>query len=197
MIFKIFGIRIRISYLFAVVVTVMLFFDKSRLFLPTALAVFLHECAHLAVMKHYGCAPSEIALIPAGIQIVKRFSVRLSEENTVLIAGPLCNFLFFGIFYAAALLLKNERLYTYAAVQLVIGCFNLLPAQGLDGGALLYNVFLVGNSPSVARRKAKTVSVAFCVLLAVAGAVFRNGEKINISVFILAIYILIFTLVKI
>ncbi len=197
MIFKIFGIRVRISYLFAVIVTIMLFLDQSRLFLPTTLAVFLHECAHLAVMKFYGCAPTEIALVPAGIQIVKRFSARINEENTILIAGPLCNFLLFGVFCALAGCYRTDRLYTYAAVQLVVGCFNLLPAQGLDGGGLLYNFFLKNNTPSFAKRKSAAVSVAFCVLLVIAGIILSDGKNINISIFILAIYILIFTLVKI
>ncbi|MEE1278456.1 MAG: hypothetical protein UHE86_05280, partial [Acutalibacteraceae bacterium] len=72
---KFLGTNVKISFLFVAFITIMIFIDKTGLVIPLILAVFVHESAHLLMMKKFGVSPKEITLIPGGIQIVNYHTV--------------------------------------------------------------------------------------------------------------------------
>ena len=174
----------------------MLFADKSGLIIPTAFAVFSHEAAHIIAMNVLAVAPKEIVLIPGSIKIIKRGLSNLRSENIILFAGSLINLLFFAAFYGVGYFLDNIRLMIYGVVQLVIGVFNLLPAKGLDGGSLLYNIVFKYKSESSAETAVKISSLGVVFLLVFVGTFMLIGGSVNLSFYIIALYILIFSVLK-
>lgn len=191
-----FGVNIKVSFLFAAILCLMIFTDRTGLILPSLIAVTIHEFAHLFFMKKFSCAPKEIALIPGSIMIVNSVYCEKRKENIILIAGPLSNIILFIVFYVIFLLTQKHIFLVHSATQLIIGCFNLLPAKSLDGGALLYNILTNKFSIEKSEILIKAISFITAFIFLTLGLLYIKNGEMNFSLFILAIYILIFTIIK-
>ena len=102
-------------------------------------ACLLHELGHLAVMKMCGIPVKRVLFYGAGIKIMpdKEFCFTdFSSEFTVLIAGSAANFLI----AAVSGIPDSFGMRLFSVINILIGVFNLLPLQYLDGGKLLLAV---------------------------------------------------------
>ena len=193
---KFLGLKIKITFLFSALICLMLFIDRTGLIIPLMLAVSVHELAHIAAMKMLDCAPSEIELVPGSIKIINPQKYDRRKENIILLCGPLSNLLLFIVFYLGFVFCGYTRLLVFSTVELVVALFNLLPAKGLDGGALLYNFLLKITSVLRATLFFLIISVftgtfflSFGILCAVSG-------NLNPSLIILGLYIIILSFFK-
>lgn len=193
---KILGTEIKISFLFVASVTTMIFIDKTGLVIPLLLAVFLHETAHLVMMKRYRVSPKEVLIIPGGIQIVNYHTIPRKIENKILLAGPLSNIIFFAVFLGLYFVSKSILLLRFSAVQLVVFLFNLIVAKGLDGGSLFYSICADKFGENLAEIFLNVFSFLNALFVALVGVYYLINGSVNISIFILAIYIFVFTLIK-
>ena len=151
---KIKGVTVNVSPLFLAYLAFILALDGTReLALPALVFMLLHECGHLSVMAACGIRPREIRLRAGEMEIIGRETQR--EPATVLLGGPAVNLAL--ALACLAFRLPESWLYT----NLVLGCFNLLPAGGLDGGRLLKNL-LTGFLP-YDRAQAVWLAVSFAV----------------------------------
>ncbi len=105
-------------------------------FLPAAA---LHELGHILAVWQCGGSVRRLRLSLVGAELVLDGRERLSyrQELWVAAAGPLTN-LVTGVL--AAQLWRSdhgEGLLLFAGASLVLGCFNLLPLEALDGGQML------------------------------------------------------------
>ena len=194
--FKIFSTEINISFFFMAFLTLILIVDKTGFVLPVFLATALHEAGHLAAMCVFGCQPKKINLIPGSIQIVSDFKIRVQGEIFILLSGPLANLLFAAVFFALYYFLGFISLLSFSAVNLLIFAFNLLPVRGLDGGSILYLSLakIVQNSKcEVILDIISLLCGAVAVFLGVSGALMG---KINLSLAILGLYIIIGIIIK-
>jgi Zn-dependent protease len=194
--FKVFGTQIYISFLFAAVITVMLCFDKTGMLLPTLFAVFMHECGHLFMMWILRCAPKEIRLIPASVQITSAFSGGYKNDVLIALSGPFVNFLLFGVCYFNFLRYENEFVGYFALVNLVISFFNLLPVKGLDGGTVLCSLlckFCDINKATVMVR-ILSLFVATVVLITAVMLILKGNP--NLSLFIMGVYLVVMSVMK-
>ncbi len=194
--FKILGTEIYISFLFCAVFCFMLALDRTGLIMPTLLAVFIHEMGHLLAMWAMECQPKAIRLIPTSVQIIRGFSPKKYGETAVTLCGPAANIVVFLSFFANYLIFDSHESLEFAILNLVIALFNLLPVQGLDGGALL-TIFLskytdIYKAESIVN--IITVILAFVVFLL--GVYLWVSDTVNISVFIVAVYLAVCGLVK-
>ncbi len=194
--FRLFGTEIYISFLFSAAITVMLLFDKTGVILPLLFAVFMHEIGHLFMMWLRGAAPKKIKLIPASVQITKSLTSSYKTDIIISLSGPIVNILLFGIFY------YNYLCYGYLAtlyisiLNLIIGIFNLLPVKGLDGGSILYAVIGKYFGVNKAELVLNIISV-FCGTSLILAAVWLTIKgKLNVSLYIMGIYLLVTTLIK-
>lgn len=145
---SIFGVDVRLNRFF-----LLLFFLYFLLgVLPQGLIAFgvviIHELAHVLTAAYNGIKVREVELLPFGG--VARLETGLEEnpatETAVALAGPLTN----GIMLVAALGTKKlgwgnpEWLPFFMRANLLVGCFNLLPALPLDGGRV-YRAWLAGR----------------------------------------------------
>ncbi len=192
---RLFGTEIYISFLFAAIIAFVLYTDKTGLALPTGLAVILHEMGHLLAMKALCCAPREIRLIPASVQLVKPFCARRGGEAIIALSGPVANIIFFLLFYGAYLLWGGSLTLLLAALNIILAVFNLLPVSGLDGGTLL-RLFLEKRHPNSAALAVKITTAALSATVFLLGVYLWSCGSLNLSLFVLALYLAVCVFIK-
>ena len=195
--FKLLGSEIYISFLFVAVVSLMLATDKTGLALPTLFAVSFHEIGHLLAMWMIGKPPKSIRLIPASVQITRNISDTYKSDIKVALAGPIVNFILFVTLYINYLIFGNEGILYYSLINLIIGVFNLLPVTGLDGGTVLFSLIAKKRDINKAMLTLRIISLclgAVCLILAIT---LTLRGKLNVSVYIISIYLFLSVLIKI
>lgn len=193
--FKIFGTEIQITFLFMAFITLLLAVDKSGYAIPMLFAVTAHEAAHLVTMCLLGCNPKAIMLIPASVRIVRDISYKTKNEVLISISGPLINLFFFALFYIVFILFKNENILTFAIINLIIGVFNLLPVNALDGGVVLKKILMLIFKENKANIILNIITVLIGIVIFVLG-VFLVLNSRNFSLIIISLYLLISVLLK-
>ena len=194
--FKLLGTEVYISFLFMAVITLMLAFDKTGLILPTLVAVLLHEMGHLFIMWVKGTSPKRIKLIPASVQITNSFGGGYRSDIIVALAGPVVNILFFGVLYYNYLCYHNQGTLYFALLNLLIGAYNLMPVIGLDGGTVLYCVLCNFVDVNKAELALKLVSFFIGMTVNIAAVTLHLSGRLNLSLYIMGIYILVTSLIK-
>jgi Zn-dependent protease len=108
--------------------------------------VVLHELGHSLTAMRYGIGVRRILLMPiGGMAEFDSIPRQPSRELLMTLAGPAVNFtiaaaLWFVVrtFDGEVLLYSlNGLIYQLLVANLVMGCFNLLPAFPMDGGRIL------------------------------------------------------------
>ena len=106
-------------------------------------SVLIHELAHSFVAKARGLEARSITLfIFGGVSSLSGETKRPSTEFLVAIVGPLTSFVLSGLAYVVAVAAPRasavEAIASYlAAINGVLGLFNLIPGFPLDGGRVL------------------------------------------------------------
>ena len=194
--FKLFNTDVYISFLFAATVAFMLATDRTGIMLPTLFAVLLHEAGHLFAMWIGDCAPKEIRLIPASVQIIEGFPRSDALRAGIILSGPLANIAAGGAVFINYCLTGSNISLRFALLNAVMAVFNLLPVSGLDGGRLLCLILCRHKDLYSALRTVKTVSLILAAAVFISGVVLGLRGKLNISVFITALYIALCTIIK-
>jgi len=149
-------LQIHISFLFLAVFFAVAFFDKSGLFGLSMLALLIHEAGHFCVMFLCGKRVTALSFRLFGIEIISRESV-LSYPKEILIAAG-------GIVYNIAVFFAFKNVYFFfAAINLVVACYNLLPIGSLDGGQIVEYLLLTRLVPQKAERIALFISIVFLI----------------------------------
>lgn len=195
--FKLFGTEIYISFLFAAVISVMLATDRTGMALPSLFAVLMHEMGHLFCMWILDNSPKSVKLIPASVQITSSFSGSYKKDLTVALIGPCVNIVLFFTLYFNYLVFKNETTLYFAVVNLIIGVFNLLPVKGLDGGTILFCLLSKRYDYSRCCLIIKALTFGIALITLITAVILTINGKINISLYIIAIYLFITILLKI
>jgi Zn-dependent protease len=157
---RIFGIEVRIHYIFPVFVGFIVFQELFRggvggglfmliLLLTIFAIVLIHELAHSLTARYYAIPVRSITLWPlGGVAMMVGLPQSPYKELRIAVAGPLANFIMAGILLPLVLLLAvGEDLFRFSsvgsnllgallAVNVIMGLFNLLPAFPLDGGRI-------------------------------------------------------------
>ena len=194
--FKVFGTQVYISFLFVAVIAFMLATDRTGLVIPTLFASFIHEAGHLFAMWVCECQPKSIKLIPASVQITRGFSTKPNGEVAVSLCGPVANLLVFAVLLINYLFFKNITVLTFAILNLILCIFNLLPVSGLDGGTLL-TIFIAKNTDLYkAQGIVRIITAVMSAVVFVLGVYMWTCGKFNISVFIVAVYLLMCCMLK-
>ena len=194
--FKLLGTEIYISFLFMALVSFMLATDRTGYIIPTAMAVILHEAGHLFAMWLFECSPKSIKLIPTSIEIVRGFSKKPYGETVIAIMGPLVNLFLSLVFYLNYIYLQQQWLLVFSFLNLIIGVFNLLPVKGLDGGTIVFNTASRFFGDYIAARTVSILTLAAGFSLLTLGVFILLNGSVNLSVFIIALYLIISVIVK-
>lgn len=194
--FKFLGTEIYVSFLFCAVFCFMLAIDRTGLIVPTFFAVFIHESGHLLAMWAADCQPRAIRLIPSSVQIIRGFSKKTHGEMAISLCGPLANIVLFGVLFINFLIFKSEQSLRFAALNLVIALFNLLPVTGLDGGAILTLIISKRTDVYKAERIVRIVTAGFAFVAFLIAVWLLVSGSFNVSIFIVAIYLFVCSVIK-
>jgi len=132
-------------------------------------AAAFHECGHLLLLFALRDVPQTLRFGMFGMRIERRRNTGLSyaQELAVYAAGPAANLLL-----ALSLLpfcKKLPRLLRAVRVNLLLGGFNLLPAQPLDGGGVLFSALCLRLAPEKAANVQKKIAACGVIPLAAIG----------------------------
>jgi len=189
--FKISGIKIEVSFLFAAIIALLFITDKTGLFAPSFLACASHEAGHLFAMKAVKVQIKSISLKPAAGEITRKSRQNTKSIIIIQISGPLANIALFALFLILFKAFNYDILLIFALINLAYGAFNLLPVKGLDGGNLIYTLICRFHGA----RKAETalfITTALAAAFAVFLTVYSVAEKKpSIPAAVTAIYFII------
>ena len=177
-------------------IALMLATDRTGLALPTLFSVFMHEAGHLFCMWASDTEPKEIRLVPTSVQITRSIKGSYKRDIAVAICGPLVNIILFLVLIFNYAAFKNQTVSYYALLNLIIGLFNLLPVNGLDGGTILYSLLAKKMELNRACLIMRIVTALTGLIILTVGIVMTVKGSFNISVYIIAIYLFITALMK-
>lgn len=194
--FQVRGCKIEVTFLFLAVLAFSLLTDRSGFAGPGILAAAFHECGHLAALRVQGTVPRRISLMPFGADLVDQDRGRRSylRDAAVSAAGPAVNLAACALLFPLSRFGGQTFLFRLAAANLALACFNLLPAEALDGGQALYSLLCRRFQEKTAADAVRILSFFVLLPLAALGflTVFRSPYQYSL---LLAVGYLIFLLV--
>ena len=135
--------------------------------------VVLHELGHSLTAMRFGIGVRRILLMPIGgmaeFDDIPRQPLR---EFLMTIAGPAVNFAIVGALWFVPLGADNDVVLRYSlaglveqvfVANLVMGCFNLLPAFPMDGGRVLRSLLAI----PLGRRRATVIAANIGQVMAI------------------------------
>ena len=139
--------------------------------------VVLHELGHSFMAMRFGVGVRRILLMPiGGMAEFDSIPREPTREFLITLAGPAVNFvLALGLWLLVRRLPDEIPMISYGAfadqllgANLVMGCFNLIPAFPMDGGRI-FRAMLASRMPYLrATRIAATVGKVICMVAMVA-----------------------------
>ncbi len=189
--FNIKDCEISVSTGFFAVITLMLITCETRIVLYSLLCSLFHELGHITAMLFFGERLRMINFSVVGIRIDKFSVTALSykQEAVVSLAGIFFNCLLAIVAFGCYGIFSFKPACDIAIVSLMVGGFNLLPVDSLDGARALRYALM----SRVPERQADSViftlsviCVALLLILAVATLCFR---KANFSLVAVTVYL--------
>lgn len=125
------------------------------------LSALCHELGHLFVLWCLHVPVERLTLSPLGAVITAPEQEKLSygRELLAVLAGPAVNLLL------SLLLARLCKDYLFAGANAILGVYNLLPIDGLDGGRALFLLLSWCTEPFTALRVARAVNLIVMALL--------------------------------
>jgi len=197
------GIKIRLSFLFALMAAFLIGSGAGESFMITVVSALLHEAGHLLCLISYDAPPSEIIIGAAGFKMKMSGKILSYRQETVVsLAGVFVNFLIaslLSIFYCFAggdnrLLMPiyaggDNRLLMPIYANLGLGVVNLLPIEPLDGGRALYFWLCQKRTEAHAGRITDKVGLAFLMPLFILSFIILVKSGYNITLLCISIYL--------
>lgn len=157
-----------------------------QMILPLALtACLLHELGHYLTISVLGGTIKQIRLTAVGAEMVMARSLNYWQEGLAALAGPTVNLLLARFFCS----LDHGTL--FAGLNLVLGCFNLLPVRCLDGGRALHCALCLISGPTAADLVGEWLNCVFSALALTVGVLLlKDGGNVTLLGIALWLFIL-------
>lgn len=182
--------RVTVGFAFAAAVCALLTVDESGVCAVSLAASAFHECGHLLCMLCLGYPPERVELFVCGMRISESNQSRcMRHEIAVALSGPAMNFAA-GLFLFL-LHLKNGADIRFAAVNFLIGAFNMLPCVPLDAGRILSAVLSCFSTEEKVNIIMLRVSAVLAVSVFTAGVFVLIYCKGNFSLLAVGTYLII------
>lgn len=159
------------------------YLDRQGIVPMAMAACLLHELGHWAVIRLLGGQISLVRLTAVGAEMVLRCPMGYWQEDVSALAGPGVNLLLALIFCAW------PGGAVFAGLNLVLACFNMLPAGRLDGGRALYCTLALLAGPEWAGRIGRCLDGIWAAVLLVCGALLARFGG-NITLLLVSLWLL-------
>ncbi|WP_312334744.1 M50 family metallopeptidase [Anaerospora hongkongensis] len=149
-------------------------------------AIICHELAHAGTAHLLGFKVREIELLPfGGVARIDRLNEAAPVQDMLIAAaGPLCSLVLAAITHLmmTKFAYRHEEWFFFLQVNIMLACFNLLPALPLDGGrifrAWLCRVLDYGRATQIVVTVSKGISLG---LLGYSLADFGLSGTVNVT----------------
>ncbi len=152
-------------------------------------SIVLHELAHALVGRQSGAKIRSITLMMLGGVTRMETETRPEREAWMALVGPLTSLAIAAIAYAVYRFVPlpggaPAAVAAFAGMNLLLGCFNLLPAFPMDGGRVLRGLLARRLGRRRATRIAAKVGRGMAILFGIYGIVTFNLILILVAVFV-------------
>lgn len=199
MTFKVFGIKIKISFLFVALITTFIVIDSSKYMLLGLSSALIHEMGHIMAMILVGSKPSKVEFNLFDIDIKDNNRNNRDYRNNIfiLLGGSITNFLIALFLWILYYVFKDQSIFMLISENLILGFFNILPIESLDGGQILY-IFLSNKLQDNNKVIVLLEGISFIILfpLAAAGFYILLKSKYNFSLLLISCYLMSVILIK-
>lgn len=187
---ELFDIPLYVDSSFAFLLLFFLLSYSSFLFgiaaaLLLAVSVVAHELGHALMARAFGYRTADITVsLLGGCASLISLPRKAAQEFWTALAGPVVSFAISAIFFSVFLFVPIESyflarmVYYMAAMNFMLGLFNLLPGFPMDGGRIFRSVLRIFLSRVTATKVAMWVGRAFAILLGLSGlhAIFAGAS---------------------
>lgn len=160
------------------------YLDEQCLLPLTLVACLLHELGHFGMIYLMGRQVTRVRVTAVGAEMLVNRPMGYLQEGLTALAGPGVN-LFLAVVFSCW-----EWGYFFSGINLVLGCFNLLPVGTLDGGRALRCTLTMLLEPECAEKAAAGLNGVLCaLLLAFGGALllrFSNPTLLLVAVWLMS-----------
>lgn len=178
------------SFFFLLVLFIL--FGESDLLPLLFLAAMVHELGHLVAIWIFGGKVQQISLSFFGGKIdYSREKESYLIKMSILLAGSMFNLLTALLFSAFG---NSQQTLFFAGINILLAVFNLLPISLLDGGAALICLLAKYLDPHKAEGILEKIGGLFALLLLFLGAWVFLATSWNISLMLLAVFLLLYPL---
>lgn len=127
-------LRLDVNPAFAIAAAALYLFDNDGVFALIAVSALVHELGHYIVLRLLGTAPHVIRLeLTGAVMYYDGRAMGYGGELAAAAAGPAAG----ALLGALAAICGDTAL---CGASLTLTAFNLLPANGLDGGKMLHSL---------------------------------------------------------
>lgn len=162
--FQLGKVEVGVSFWFFASILLFLMTDREALALPVLLAVCIHESGHLIYLWWCRLPVCRAEFSFSGMRLHLSGDRPLALEDSIVLNLAGCAF---NLVAAVILgLLGGIWLLRLSAVNTAVAIFNLLPIQGLDGGAVLKEVLMSAFGWERGQQISGMVQKSFCLLAA-------------------------------
>ncbi len=186
--FKIKNTDVKISFSFFAVVLLATVSDAFEVPLMSFFASLIHELTHIFFIVIFKAKITSFSLSVFGGNIKRKAFCEIGnlKEAVISYSAPLVN-----IIIGAVFIFFSEKMFSFGAVNMFLGLFNIMPFYSFDGGRGLYYLL----TPVLAEKTVDTVisvlSVAVTVVFSFLSIfVFFNYNDNYILVF-MAVYMIL------
>lgn len=165
--------RLELSGGALLVIALLFYLDRDGMMLWFAISCGLHELGHGCAIHLLGGKIRKLRVSCVGVELQLSQAEPLSAGQMCLaaLAGPTVNFLLCAVGRALARRGAGAELYLFAALNLGLGSFNLLPVNGLDGGWAVRGVLCRWGGAETAERVLRVTTQVTVLFLLCVGAI--------------------------
>lgn len=177
-------VHIAVNLPFVASLLLLMLADGGDVPLWCLVASLMHETGHVAAMLLWSRQPVQVQFGIFGMRMTDDpNSLDYRRKTAVLLAGPLVNLA------CAAVLWLTGRVGTVMGVHLIIGLFNLLPIESLDGGQALSCLLAMRGDPDRSDRMLFLLSLMGVFFLSAAGFTLLLAGGYNYTLLAVALYL--------
>lgn len=185
------GCKVSISVGFFALITLMMITSEAQIVFCSLICSLFHEAGHIVAMIFFGERLCRLKLSAFGIAIERTgmSSLGYTQEAIVSLAGIAFNIILAVAAYFLGSVCNLQSMKSLCAVSLIVGTFNLLPIDSLDGAAALRFVILKKYDERQANFCVLTLSFICTGLLLILAVMTLICAKANFSLIAAVIYL--------
>lgn len=187
------GCSFKIGIPFLSLVTLTLILDKSGKFIWCLFAMLIHELGHIFCMMSQHKKLRKMQFCLFDIKIIDSEGTLRSYKDDIFLmfAGSFANFLTALLFCIINCVLRKEFLNICIVENVLIGIFNLLPIDSLDGGQILLIFLKINLDEKKATSLGRIISIIFLLPVTIMGVCLLLKSRYNFSLFLVSIYLFV------